>query len=61
MPLSFTAGQDLPPDELGKTVQFSVGASTSPLFLLFLPRLKPIDLLPWCILGMEAILVLRGP
>ena len=40
---------------------FGLGASTIPPFILFLPHLEPIDLLPWCILGTEAILVLRGP
>ena len=33
----------------------------SPPFLLFLPHLETTDLLPWYTLGMEAILVPRGP
>ena len=40
---------------------FGLGASTSPPFLLFLHHLEPIGLLSWCISGMEAILVPRGP
>ena len=38
---------------------FDLGAPAA--LLLFFPHLVPIDLLPWYTLGMEVILVPRGP